>query len=123
MFWSKPHIWCSFCYLVFHLLLSFPYFYFSITNTLYIHLHHLNSNIDISKLDVPEELKGEYECSITGNATYYFDLENGYYVGADIQMVMDVMMDSESETEDNFGMFMKMKSDNVYKIRLEKIEE
>lgn len=83
----------------------------------------LKGVIDISKLDVPEELKGEYECSTTGNATYYFDLENGFYVGADIQMVMDVMMDSETENEDDFGMFMKMKSDNVYKIRLEEIEE
>lgn len=83
----------------------------------------LKGVIDISKLDVPEELKGEYECSTTGNATYYFDLENGYYVGADIEMIMDVMMDSETENEDDFGMFMKMKSDNVYKIRLEEIEE
>lgn len=83
----------------------------------------LKGVIDISKLDIPKELKGEYECSTTGNATYYFDLENGFYVGADIQMVMDVMMDSETENEDDFGMFMKMKSDNVYKIRLEEIEE
>jgi hypothetical protein len=83
----------------------------------------LKGVINISKLDVPEELKGEYECSTTGNATYYFDLENGYYVGADIKMVMDVMMDSETENEDDFGMYMKMKSDNVYKIRLEEIEE
>ncbi|MCB0798604.1 MAG: hypothetical protein KDB85_13385 [Chitinophagales bacterium] len=83
----------------------------------------LKGVIDISKLDIPEELKGEYECSTTGNATYYFDLENGFYVAADIQMLMDVMMDSETENEDDFGMFMKMKSDNVYKIRLEEIEE
>jgi len=83
----------------------------------------LKGVIDISKLDVPKELKGEYECSTTGNATYYFDLENGYYVGADIKMIMDVMMDSETENEDDFGMFMKIKSDNVYKIRLEEIEE
>ena len=68
-------------------------------------------------------MKGEYECSTLGNATYYFDLENRYYVGADIKMVMNVMMDSETENEDDFGMFMKMKSDNIFKIRLEKIEE
>lgn len=83
----------------------------------------LKGVIDISKLDVPEELKGEYGCSTTGNATYYFDLENGYYVGADIKMVMNVMMDTETENEDDFGMYMKMTSDNNYKIRLEKTEE
>jgi hypothetical protein len=79
----------------------------------------LKGEIDISELDVPEELKGEYGCSTTGNATYYFDLENGYYVGSDINMVMEVMMDSGSD--EDFGMYMKMKSDNIYKIRLEKI--
>ena len=79
--------------------------------------------IDISNLDIPEELEGDYECSTTGNATYYFDLENGFYVGADIKMVMDVTMDTETGNEDDFGMYMKMKSDNVYKIRLEEIEE
>ena len=86
-------------------------------------IKNLMDEIDISNLDVPEELKGEYECSTLGNATYYFDLENRYYVGADIKMVMNVMMDSETENEDDFGMFMKMKSDNIFKIRLEKIEE
>ncbi|NQY07037.1 MAG: hypothetical protein HRT68_12835 [Flavobacteriaceae bacterium] len=83
----------------------------------------LKGVIDISELDIPEELKGEYECSTTGSATYYFYLEDGYYTGADIKMVMDVMMDTETENEDDFGMFMKMKSDNVFKIRLEKIVE
>lgn len=83
----------------------------------------LEGVIDISQLDIPEELKGKYGCSTTGNATYYFDLDNGYYVGADIKIILDVMMDTETEDEDSLGMYMKMKSDNVYKIRLEKIEE
>lgn len=83
----------------------------------------LNGVFDISKLDIPEELKGEYECSAKGNATYYFDLENGFYVGADVKMAMDIMMDTETENEDDLGMYMKMTSDNVYKIRLERIEE
>jgi len=81
----------------------------------------LEGIIDISKFDVPEELKGEYKCSTTANATYYFDLENRHYVAADIKMVMDIMIDPENE--DDFGMYMNMRSDNVYKIRLEKIEE
>ena len=83
----------------------------------------LKGKIDISELEIPEELKGEYKSSTTGLATYYFDLKNHYYVGADIQMLMEVMMDSETEDENDFGMFMEMTSDNVFKIRLEKIEE
>lgn len=81
----------------------------------------LKGVIDISRLDVPKELKRDYKCSTIGNATYYFDLENGCYVGADIKMVMNLMMDTG--TENDFGMYVKMMSDNVFKIRLEKIEE
>lgn len=83
----------------------------------------LKGEIDISDLEVPEELKGEYKCSTSGKATYYFDINNHFYVGADIQLFMEVLIDSESDDEDDFGMFMEIKSDNVYKIRLEKIEE
>lgn len=83
----------------------------------------LEGDIDISELNVPEELKGEYKCSTTGNGTYYFDLVNGYYVGADIQLTMHVMMNTATDNDDEFGSYIEMKSDNVYKIRLEKIEE
>ncbi|GAB5418027.1 MAG: hypothetical protein Crog4KO_31070 [Crocinitomicaceae bacterium] len=82
----------------------------------------LKGEIDISKLEIPEELDGDYKSSTTGNATYYFDLKEHCYVGADIHMIMDIMMDSETDNEDDFGMFAKMKSDNVFKIRLERIE-
>ena len=77
--------------------------------------------IDVSKLDIPDEIEGNYEGSTTGNATYYFDLEDHCYVGADIHMVMDVFADRETKGEDDFGMYMKMKSDNVFKIRLQRI--
>jgi hypothetical protein len=83
----------------------------------------LKGDLDVSILDVPEELKGEYRSATTGKATYYFDVENHYYVGADIQMRSEVMMDTETGDEDDFGMFMDMSSNNVFKIRLEKIEE
>ena len=78
-------------------------------------------DLDISDLNIPEELKGDFGCSVIGKGTYYFDTENGYYVGANIQMVMDVLMDTEGQ--EDFGMYMKMTSENTYKIRLEKIEE
>lgn len=83
----------------------------------------LEGKLDISKLDIPEELKGEYESSTRGLGTYYFDVKNHYYVGADVQMLMKVMMDTETEDEDGFGMFMEMASDNIFKIRLERIDE
>jgi len=78
---------------------------------------------DISMLDIPEELKGEYKCAVTGTGTYYFDLEQGHYVGADIQISMYIMMDVQTDDTDGFGHFMEMQSDNVYKVRLKSIEE
>jgi hypothetical protein len=82
----------------------------------------LKGKIDISNLEIPEELKGEYKSSTIGNATYYFDLKDHCYVGADINMVMTVMMNTESDDPNDFGMYMNMKSDNVFKIRLESVE-
>lgn len=82
----------------------------------------LTGVIDISKMDVPEELIGEYKNSTTGKATYYFDLKDRIYIGADIDMTMDVLMDTESEDKNQHGMYMAMKSQNTFKIRLEKIE-
>ena len=83
----------------------------------------LNGEIDISKLDVPEELKGTYGCVVTGNATYYFDLVHGFYVGADIFMITEIEIDNENEAQGGLGMFVKMKSDHLYKVRLKDIEE
>lgn len=83
----------------------------------------LKGDIDISKMDVPEELSGEYDLSTTGTATYYFDIENQIYVGADIKLVMKAMMDTETVKDDDFGMYMNMINDNTFNIRLKRIED
>jgi hypothetical protein len=83
----------------------------------------LKGDIDISNLEKPEELSGIYKSSSIGKGTYYFDLKNQYFVGADIQMTMKVLMDTETGEKDDMGMFAEMQSDNKFKIRLEKIEE
>lgn len=82
----------------------------------------LKGTIDISNLEIPEELEGNYKSLSTGNGTYYFDLKNQFFVGADIQLTMTVMMDTETDKTNNMGMFVNMKSENEFKIRLEKIE-
>jgi len=78
--------------------------------------------IDISDFKVPEELYGEYENYSTGEATYYFDTDARCYVGADIHWVMNAIMDSKSNDETHSGMYMDSKSDNVFEIRLDRIE-
>ena len=86
----------------------------------------LNGVLDISKLDIPEELKGQYSGSVTGETTYYFDLENGFYVGADVLMVMDVFIDSTTKEDTEagvYGDYLDAKNENTFKIRLKTIEE
>ncbi|WP_298517484.1 hypothetical protein [uncultured Kordia sp.] len=82
----------------------------------------LKGKIDISNLEIPEELDGTYEGSSIGNGTYYFDIKKQCFVGADVQMTMVVLMDTETDKND-MGMYAKMKSDNEFKIRLEEIDE
>lgn len=79
--------------------------------------------IDISELDMPEEIKGEYECTTTGQSTYYFDVEEGCFTAADIKVSTYIYMNADSENEDDFGVYAKMKSESSYRIRLESIEE
>lgn len=83
----------------------------------------LKGEIDISKLDTPRELKGNYQCTTTGNATYYFDLDNGCFVESDINMDIHIVMDTETPENENSGMYMEIKSHDTYKIRLENIVE
>ena len=83
----------------------------------------LKGDIDISNLEIPEELVGTYKSSSIGKGTYYFDLKNQYFVGADIQMTIKVLMDTETDEKNDMGMYADMQSDNKFKIRLEKIEQ
>ncbi len=78
--------------------------------------------IDISKLDIPEELNGEYKSSTTGTGTYYFDVDNGYYLGSDVEMIMYNLIDTGSEDEYDFG-FGETSSKNIFKIRFQEVEE
>ena len=84
----------------------------------------LESEIDVSDLEIPEELVGDYQCTMKGTGTYYFDLEDQIYVGADVEVAIFMKMESTLAMGDEpQTMFMKMNSSNVYKVRLEKIEK
>lgn len=83
----------------------------------------LKGKIKVSDLEIPEELDGTYKSSSIGNGTYYFDLKDRYFVGADIKVTMTIMMDTETDKPDDMGMFGNMVSDNEFKIRFKSIEE
>ncbi len=82
----------------------------------------LVGSIDISDMEIPEELNGEYKNSTKGKATYYFDLKDRIYVGSDIEMTFEAFIDTKSGGLRNEGMYWEVKSQNIFKIRLVKIE-
>jgi hypothetical protein len=76
--------------------------------------------IDVSKLDVPEEMPGEYKCSTKGSATYYFDKKEGCYVKALVSTEMIGFIDQGDSSE--YAVFMDMSNTSEYEIELLEIE-
>jgi hypothetical protein len=83
----------------------------------------LKGVINVSDLKVPEIYKGIYKGETIGSATYYFDIDNKYFVGADIQMNMNILSDAQKDRPDDIKNYFHINSDNKFKIRLKKIEE
>ncbi|WP_027418194.1 hypothetical protein [Crocinitomix catalasitica] len=83
----------------------------------------LKGTIDVSEMEIPTQLKGDYKNSTIGEATYYFDLNERIYVGADINITIEMLMDNEKEESNLMEMYMEMKSENIFKIRLLSVEE
>jgi len=54
----------------------------------------LETKTDISKLDVPEEMKGTYECLVTGRSVFYFDIEERAFVSGDLALLMKMRVDA-----------------------------
>mgnify|MGYP006293104849 CR=1 FL=1 len=48
----------------------------------------LDVDIDISELDVPEELDGEYQCTVKGRSRFFFDVNSRSFVSGTIAMLM-----------------------------------
>lgn len=54
----------------------------------------LDSDIDISKIDVPPEVKGKHEMFVRGKATSFFDVQERQFVKASVAMVNYIMSES-----------------------------
>jgi hypothetical protein len=67
----------------------------------------LNGDINVSKLKLPDYIKGDYQLSKKGKGTYYFDIDEGCYVKAVVKIKSISLIDNEStysnfEHEDEF---------------------
>ena len=83
----------------------------------------LDGSIDISGLDIPEELSGSYTGVNRGEGTYFFNVEAGHFVRADIRLDMEVAMDTRGEEPDPMGFAMRMVRNNTFSLVLTGIED
>lgn len=51
-------------------------------------------DIDISDLNIPAELKGEYKCSTKGSSLFYFDIDNRRFVSGVTALLMSFSIDA-----------------------------
>ncbi len=73
----------------------------------------LNVVIDISNLDVPEELTGEYACSTKGVGILYFDIEDKCFHSGELALIMSIRAKPGETTSLPVGqMEMNMDFDN-----------
>jgi hypothetical protein len=50
----------------------------------------LETDIDISTLNVPTELKGEYQCRVKGRSVFYFNIEDRHFMSGRVAMLMSM---------------------------------
>jgi hypothetical protein len=54
----------------------------------------LETEIDISTLNVPVELKGEYQCQIKGRSIFFFNVEDKHFVAGRVAMLMSMHVEA-----------------------------
>ena len=72
---------------------------YRITLTKYVSINghtcaRLETDIDISHLDVPAELTGDYKCSLRGKSVFYFDIENRCFVSGNVVTTMSMRINA-----------------------------
>ncbi len=58
----------------------------------------LDTEIDISQLDVPADMKGEYRCSLKGTSVFYFDIEERRLAAGEVAFVVHMETDTPEPT-------------------------
>lgn len=89
----------------------------------------LSVNIDISDIDVPAEMPGEYMCSVNGDGFFYFDINKRCFVAGTLALLMkigvnvpapQVPIDSKVAPDMPERIKMTMRSDNLMTVTLRK---
>ncbi len=87
----------------------------------------LDVDIDISDLNTPTELKGEYKCSTKGRSLFYFDIDNHRFVSGVTALLMSFSIDApmpkmnvqgEKSSDAPERAKMSMANDNLIRVSL-----
>lgn len=81
----------------------------------------LKGKIDISEIEIQEEMESTHEITATGKGTYYYNVEDQYLVGVEISIDMTRSMNLKNP-KNNKG-FVRSKGSSEIIIRLQEIEE
>ena len=88
----------------------------------------LETDIDISTLNPPEELEGDYRCQVKGKSVFYFNIEGRHFMSGKVAMLMSMRIeapapsvdfsdDTDTDTEKRPSMIkMAMDSDNFISV-------
>ena len=82
----------------------------------------IKSEINISNLNLEKELIDKYTFSTTGKGTYYFDLKNGYLIGNEIEFTAEQKIDTETNNENDNGMYAVSIQKGIIRMNLTKVE-
>ena len=50
----------------------------------------LQTDIDISELNVPAEIKGDYKCQVKGRSVFYFNVEDRHFISGKVALLMSM---------------------------------
>jgi len=60
----------------------------------------LKTEIDISTLNVPEEMKGNYKCQVKGRSIFYFNIEDRHFMSGRVAMLMSIRVEAPTPKMD-----------------------
>lgn len=75
------------------------------------------ANIDMSEMDLPDEIKGKRESSFVSKGTYWFDIQNRYFIKSEIETKDNMLMDLNDDG------YMSTESSSIIQIRFKGIEK
>jgi hypothetical protein len=86
----------------------------------------LDVDTDISQLEIPPDMDGQYQFSVKGSSVLFFDPEKRRFVSATVAMYMQIRMKASPKLNATgkksqslpMTMYMSMKSDNLIRIDL-----